>query len=285
MRLLRRNEVEKGLTFELHAFVEWQIDRRLHGPHRRFPGFEAAEFARILLADFFENFRLAARRVDLVVEVAHLAQRHVRVDHLARESDRALAQFSFFDQRIDDAPFQRLFGAERRAGKDGVERIFPPDQARQALRAASAGNEAELDFRQAELGRGNRDAVMAHQSHFEAAAQRRAVNCRDDRLGTASIARLRPRAARALERFAEFGNVGAGDEGAPGADQHHRLGGGIGGRLADAVARPSRTSAESALTGGELIVRTAMSPSRVRSATELMAGIGRFLFNLPAGVC
>ena len=35
------------------------------------------------------------------------------------------------------------------------------------------------------------------------------------------------------------------------------------------------------MTGGELIVMTATSPSRVRSVTELMAGIGRFLFVLP----
>ena len=37
--------------------------------------------------------------------------------------------------------------------------------------------------------------------------------------------------------------------------------------------KPSRTAAESAFTGGELMVRTAMSPSNVRSATELMAAM------------
>src|SRR5580700_4051054 len=45
--------------------------------------------------------------------------------------------------------------------------------------------------------------------------------------------------------------------------------------------RPLRTSADNAFTGGELIVRTAISPSRVRSVTALIAAIARFLFNLP----
>ena len=48
--------------------------------------------------------------------------------------------------------------------------------------------------------------------------------------------------------------------------------------------RPSRTSADSALTGGELMVSTAISPSRVRSVTALMAVIARLPFNLPAGL-
>ena len=40
------------------------------------------------------------------------------------------------------------------------------------------------------------------------------------------------------------------------------------------IAIPSRTPADRALTGGELSVRTAMSPSTVRSATALMAVMG-----------
>ena len=81
------------------------------------------------------------------------AQRHVRVDHLAGERDRAFAQLPFLDQRIHHAPFERLLGAERRARKDEVERILDAGEARQALRAAGAGNEPELDFGQAASSR------------------------------------------------------------------------------------------------------------------------------------
>jgi hypothetical protein len=68
--------------------------------------------------------RSAAHRFDLVVEIADSPQRHVRIDDFAGEGQRPLAQLAFLDQRVDDAPFERLCGAERRARKDGVERIF-----------------------------------------------------------------------------------------------------------------------------------------------------------------
>ena len=85
------NEIDKGLTLELHAFVERQVDCGLYRPDRRFPGFEAAEFTRVVAADFLEYLRLAARRFDLVVEIADLAQRHLGVDDLAGESERPVA--------------------------------------------------------------------------------------------------------------------------------------------------------------------------------------------------
>ena len=169
-RLLRWNEVEKRLTFELHAFVERKVDGGLHRPHRGLPRFEAAEFARIVLADFFENLRLAACGLDFVVKVADSPQGHVRVDGLTREGQRPVAQFAFLGERVDDAPFERLLGAERRAGEDNVERILNSGEPRQALRTAGTGNEPELDFGQAELRRGHRDAVVAHQRHLKAAA-------------------------------------------------------------------------------------------------------------------
>ena len=128
--------------------------------------------------------------------------------------------------------------ADRRPRQDRLERRLRPDQARQALRAAGAGNEPELDLRQADLGRGNGDAVMADQRDLEAAAQRRAVDRGDDRLGAILDRGLRVGQARAGERLAELGDVGAGDEGAPGADQHDRLDRGIGRRLPHAVAQP-----------------------------------------------
>ena len=70
-----------------------------------------------------------------------------------------------------------------------------PAQARQALRAAGAGNEPELDLRQAEFRRRDRNPVMAHQRHFETAAERRAVDGGDDRLRAA------------FEGVLEFGKV------------------------------------------------------------------------------
>ncbi len=160
-----------------------------------------------------------------------MRKRQLLVDRLAREGDRALAQLALLDELVDHAPGVRLLGAERRSRKDRLQRRLRADQARQALRAAGAGDEAELDLGQAELGRGNGDAVVADQRDLEAAAERCAVDRGDDRLRAVLDRGLRVRQARARERLAEFGDVGAGDEGAPGADQHDRLDGGIGRRL------------------------------------------------------
>ncbi len=236
-RLIGGNEIDKSLALELHAFVERQVDGGLDGPDRRFPGFEAAEFAGVVAANFLEYLRLAARRFDLVVEIADFAQRHLRVDDLAGESERAVAQFSLVGQRVDDAPLERLPGAERRSRQDGVERIFNAAQTRQPLRSAGAGNEAELDLRQAEFCRRYRDPVMADQSRLEAATQRRAMNGGDDGLRAALQRGLDFRHAGAFRRFAEFRNVGAGDEGAAGANQHDGFHGRIGGGLSGAVAQ------------------------------------------------
>ncbi len=95
-----------------------------------------------------------------------------------------------------------------------------PAQSRQPLRAAGAGNEPELDFGQAEFRRRHRDAIMARQRHFEAAAERGAVNGGDNRLRIVFERILDFGNRRALGRLAELGNVGAGDKGAAAANQN-----------------------------------------------------------------
>ena len=245
------------------------------------PGFEAAELAGIVLADFLEDFRLAARRFDLVVEVADLGERHLRVDDLAGERHRAVAQLSLLDDGVDDAPFERLLGVERRARQNNVERILDAAQPRQTLRAAGAGNEPELDFRQAELCRRHRNAIMARQRHFEAAAERRAVNGGDNRLGVVFERILDFGNRRALRRLAELGMSAPAMKVRPAQIRTMALTAGSAAACCAPSRRPLRTSADNAFTGGELIVRTAISPSRVRSVTALIAAIARFLFNLP----
>ena len=99
---------------------------------------------------------------------------------------------------IDDAPFERLLGAERRAGKDRFERSLDAAQARQALRAAGAGNETKFDLGKAEFRRWHRHAVVTHQRHFETAAERGAVHGGNDRLWTAFKRSLQFRQRRAF---------------------------------------------------------------------------------------
>src|ERR1700728_3507335 len=110
------------------------------------PGFEAAISAGVVASDLLENLRLAAGGGDFVVEIADLAQGHVGVDDLARKAQSPIAQFSFLDQRIDSAPFKGLLGAEGRAGKNGLGGVLHADQARQAVRTARSGKDAEVDL-------------------------------------------------------------------------------------------------------------------------------------------
>ena len=82
------------------------------------------------------------------------------------------------------------------------------------------------------------DAVVRAQRDFQAAAQRRAVDRGDDRLGRVLHLVLHVEQAGALHRAAELGDVGAGDEGAALADQHDGLDGRIGDGLLEALDQP-----------------------------------------------
>ena len=67
------------------------------------------------------------------------------------ERDRAFAQIAGRDG-IGDAERERLLGFDLPAARGQIDRGAHADEARQALRAAGAGNEAELDLRQADDG-------------------------------------------------------------------------------------------------------------------------------------
>ena len=73
-------------------------------------------------------------------------------------------------------------GVHHAAGEDQVHRLGLADRARQPLRAADAGNDAELDLGLAELrGVGGDDDVALH-DQLAAAAERKARDRRDHRL-------------------------------------------------------------------------------------------------------
>ena len=128
-----------------------------------------------------EARRVGARGGEPVLAVAHAGERALLGDDLAGEGDRLLDDVAG-DDRVDDAVLLQLLDRRRVAGEDELERPFRPDEPRQALRAAGAGQEPELDLGQADAGARRRDAVMAAERELEAAAERRAVQRGDDRL-------------------------------------------------------------------------------------------------------
>ena len=72
--------------------------------------------------------------------------------HLARETLAGLDQIAI-DDAVDETDRQRLFGGDGAAGQDHLERARFADQPRQALGAAIARDQAELDFGQSRAWR------------------------------------------------------------------------------------------------------------------------------------
>ena len=168
---------------------------------------------------------MAAGRGDLVVALPDLLQRPPLGDDPAGEGDGALLQLSLLRQFVDEAHFQALPGRNVLAGGDHLQGFLNSNDARQALGATGAGQQAEGDFRQAQTCRRHGDAVVTGQRHLEAAAKRRAVDGGDYRLERALDGVLDGEQTGALLRAAEFGDVGPGDEGPALADKDDRLGG------------------------------------------------------------
>ena len=101
--------------------------------------------------------------------------------------------------------------------------------------AACAGQEAEFDLRQAVATARITDPVVGGHRSFEATAESGAVDRGDDGLGGILHRRLGLLEGPTLASTAEFGDVRAGDEGAPGTEQHDGLDRVVGDCLLDAV--------------------------------------------------
>ena len=111
----------------------------------------------------------------------------------------------------------------RRAGHDHVERRFEADEPRETLRAAGAGNQAELHFRKSDLRVGPRHPVVAAEREFESSAHAGAADRGDHRLaGAFDDVHDRGQEGIGIERAAgKFLDVCAAREGALIADDDY----------------------------------------------------------------
>ena len=132
-------------------------------------------------------------------------------------------QPAFLGKLVDDAPFLGFARAERRSGENNVERLLDADETRQALGAARAGNKSELDLGQAAFGGRHGDPIMRRQRDLKSSAERGSVQRGDDRLRRVLDPIEDVRKIGRGGRLAELGDVGAGDKGSPGANDHDRL--------------------------------------------------------------
>ncbi len=91
-------------------------------------------------------------------------------------------QLSGRDDALHQTDAQRFLCVDDFAGETEIGRHAFADEARRALRAAVAGNEAEIDFRLTELGVLARDEYVAGHRQLAAAAEREAVDRHHDGL-------------------------------------------------------------------------------------------------------
>ena len=141
---------------------------------------------------------------------------------LLSKSDTGSGQVAF-NQLVDYTQVVCFDGTDRVAADDHVQGLGNANQTRQALSAASTRQQAEFDFRQADFGALDGDAVVAADGNFQATAQCGAVDDRDARLAAGFDAVDHVGQARLFRRLAKFLDVRAGHEGHAFTDQYDRL--------------------------------------------------------------
>ena len=142
------------------------------------------------------------------------------------QRQRAFQQIALRDF-IDQPERLRLLGRNRVAAGHHLHRIRHRYDARQALRAAGAGQDAELDLGQAEQRLGRGDPVVAGERELEAAAEREAADRGDERLRHLVLAVVDVGQVGLDARAVELLDVGAAGERLRRADEDHCLDRGI----------------------------------------------------------
>ena len=171
------DQLLEARALELEALFGGQVHRRLDAVDDLRRGGIAARRLRDALSRLGEECGGIAGELGLLV--AQPAQWPLLRDDLACEGERAPEEVALGD--LVDQAGGRLVRGNRVAGDHHVERRLRVDRARQALRAAGAGQDPELHFGQRELRAGRGDAVVAAERELEPAAHRDLVDRRDHR--------------------------------------------------------------------------------------------------------
>ena len=98
-----------------------------------------------------------------------------------RPRQGGVEQFVIGDHPVDQAQFERLLGLDRIADQVHLQSLVLPHQPRQALGAAEAGDDPELDLGLAEDRRTRGDAHVTGHRKLTAAAEGQAVDGGDSR--------------------------------------------------------------------------------------------------------
>ena len=158
---------------------------------------------------------VALRLGDLVVAIANPGERQVLRHGAGGEGDGRGAQRGdvTVDHLVDEPRLEGFGGADVATRRHHLEGLRDAGEARETLRAAAAGEQAEIDLGKAELRRGHGDAIVGGEGGFEATAERGAVDRGDhgDRCILHCCLHL-VESDGLLRSTTELGDVGPGDE-------------------------------------------------------------------------
>ena len=227
LRAVQAFDEQRTLTGQ--AFVK----RQLHGGLHAFDDLEgrkqAARFLRGLGLLLFQpgqrSLRFGNRQV---AGAAHGGLGGEQFSHIGQACGLRVGAFNQF---VHQTSLQRSLGLEVLTAEHHGRGRLHAHQARCALRAARAGQQAQVHFGQAHRGGGQCQAVVGRQGHFQPATQRCAVQHGHHGLVRAFDGAADLGQCRGHGRLAKFANVGPGDEGLACAHQQHGGHGRVGLRL------------------------------------------------------
>ncbi len=212
---------QKQFALTLEALLERQLDGRAHA----FDDLGGREQAARLLDAFKSDGVQLGQGRGLVGngKVARAPGRHAarqQLVHIGQAGDQRVVALG---QLVHQAGGQGCLGRQVLAAEHQLGRGLHAHQARRALRAAGAGQQAQIHLGQAQFGTGQGDTEMRGHGDFEPTAQGRAVDGGDHQLGARlhAIEHIGQRGRHG--RLAELADVGAGDEGLALADDEHGL--------------------------------------------------------------
>ena len=220
--LLRGQALLEQCALALQAFGQWQQGRRFYRGDTAGRGKETRQTLADLQA-FGGDQRGVVRALEGGGLFTGAPHTQAVIQHALGKGDGGGARITV-EQFIDNVMFPGVSGVDGLAGDNHLQGLGHTGQTGQALGAARARQQPELDLRQADLGIAAGDSIMATQGHFQASAQGRAVNHRDTGFVALFIGVDHFRQARRLGRLAELLDISPGNESAASAQQHQHLG-------------------------------------------------------------
>src|SRR5205823_2638577 len=132
----------------------------------------------------FEEKRIRERHPEAPVDqrLVGAHRRGMAGHHILRQSSARRKQLSRLDHTIYEPPLRGELGAQKVSGERELLRAHDADQARQLLAEPPAGEHADARVRIGETRVARCDEHVAGERDLEAAGDRYAVDCADDRL-------------------------------------------------------------------------------------------------------